>query len=396
MKGDPMKANSHVPGYVVNGFPFVILIPSDLPTHLRLIRGLHQLIVRERNQVVERGVEPTWALFIRLLISAVVCYCLCVWKRELTTIEKWIFPEVLIPFAASLLVLVATALMCATIKMDPGVQPKKSEEHQQMESEYYNKNRKGPTPVIRPIVYYGHRSMGNYCFDCKHFKHPRTIHCKYCDRCVVRHDHHCNILGTCVGIRNFAFYFYFLIFSALFYIYIFSFSVGILVKGLREKEAVKAFQSVSILWILPLTVVVLLISNLGHILVFPFIYFYITAHDKTAHELFFVIETQGRHYKCYKVMKALRGERKRSCCKGLLNVLNNLRVYLCSPVPPSLLDEDNYFVVCDLDEVLTWDKLKQSEATGPKKSKSVGQLPDYKEDEEFKLMDTRKISCCYF
>ncbi|CAL8111123.1 unnamed protein product [Orchesella dallaii] len=104
----------------------------------------------------------------------------------------------------------------------------------------------------------------------------------------------------------------------------------------------------------------------------------------------------GRHYKVYKVMKALRGERKLGFCKRVLNILNNLRVYLCSSVPPSLLEEDNYYVVCDLDEVLIWDKMKQNDTSALKKSKSAGELPDYKEDEEFKLIDTRKISCCYF
>ncbi|KAJ2078181.1 Palmitoyltransferase [Coemansia sp. RSA 988] len=41
-----------------------------------------------------------------------------------------------------------------------------------------------------------------YCRICKGFKPPRTHHCADCDRCVLKMDHHCPWIGSCVGFWN--------------------------------------------------------------------------------------------------------------------------------------------------------------------------------------------------
>jgi len=41
------------------------------------------------------------------------------------------------------------------------------------------------------------------CKHCKHAKPPRTHHCRVCRACVLRMDHHCGWLDTCVGHRNY-------------------------------------------------------------------------------------------------------------------------------------------------------------------------------------------------
>ena len=50
-----------------------------------------------------------------------------------------------------------------------------------------------------------------YCTVC-HLEQPlRTKHCKSCDQCVATHDHHCPWIGNCVGERNKARFFYYLV-----------------------------------------------------------------------------------------------------------------------------------------------------------------------------------------
>ncbi|KAI8139294.1 DHHC palmitoyltransferase-domain-containing protein [Fennellomyces sp. T-0311] len=43
-----------------------------------------------------------------------------------------------------------------------------------------------------------------YCKTCDVFKPPRTHHCRYCRRCVLKMDHHCPWINNCVGYYNYA------------------------------------------------------------------------------------------------------------------------------------------------------------------------------------------------
>ena len=47
------------------------------------------------------------------------------------------------------------------------------------------------------------------CFVCQGepLKPPRAHHCKICDRCCMKMDHHCYWLGNCIGLNNQKFFF---------------------------------------------------------------------------------------------------------------------------------------------------------------------------------------------
>ena len=116
-------------------------------------------------------------------------------------------------------------LGCCT---DPGVLPRQGKDF------YYATNR----PLLRKVVN-GYKIILSYCYSCSMFRPPRTSHCSVCDNCVERFDHHCVWLGTCIGKRNYK-YFYALIgslnISAIFEIVFCAYALYLEINNINNKE----------------------------------------------------------------------------------------------------------------------------------------------------------------
>ncbi|VDN92646.1 unnamed protein product [Brugia pahangi] len=58
-----------------------------------------------------------------------------------------------------------------------------------------------------------------FCLYCKVIKPNRTHHCRRCNRCIIRMDHHCPIIGHCIHMHNHKFFLLFLFWSVILCVY---------------------------------------------------------------------------------------------------------------------------------------------------------------------------------
>lgn len=79
----------------------------------------------------------------------------------------------------------------------------------------------------------------NLCATCVRWKPERCHHCRQCNKCVLKMDHHCPWLANCVGIKNYKFF-------ILTILYGFSTCVIILITFLEYVIAINMSTNVSI------------------------------------------------------------------------------------------------------------------------------------------------------
>ena len=99
-----------------------------------------------------------------------------------------------------LLYLIQIFLMIKGGCTDPGILPKQSQDF------FYSPKKNKINCILN-----GYLINCNFCYSCALYRPPRTSHCAICDNCVEKFDHHCKWLGTCIGKRNYKF-FYLLLF----------------------------------------------------------------------------------------------------------------------------------------------------------------------------------------
>lgn len=118
-----------------------------------------------------------------------------------------ISPVVVITFVYSWILCTASFIKAST--RDPGFVPHNvhlTEDPYNIPEEYRN-------VISLPCSTSKKGVQVRYCLTCRSWRMPRTFHCSKCDQCISIHDHHCVWITNCVGERNYAYFFAFLVFA---------------------------------------------------------------------------------------------------------------------------------------------------------------------------------------
>ena len=139
--------------------------------------------------------------------------------------------------------------------MDPGILPK------QYTTESPRKK------LERVSMIRGHIFKLKYCFDCDVFRPPRSSHCRRCDNCVQKFDHHCNWIGTCVGKRNYKYFFLLIFCLVIDCLYQIGFCLYILIVHLKKEKKsnddnLKIIISMSVIILYDLLFIIILLGRL--------------------------------------------------------------------------------------------------------------------------------------
>lgn len=147
----------------------------------------------------------------------------------------------LVIIGAGILFLLTILNLLRTACSDPGIIPRAThaeaarteadiKAHEQ-QTGAFNK------PRIKIVSVNGMQIKLKYCYTCRIFRPPRASHCSLCNNCVARFDHHCPWVGNCVGVRNYRYFYLFLLNLSLLCIYLISCSVAHLVLFTKRNES---------------------------------------------------------------------------------------------------------------------------------------------------------------
>ncbi|SJK85869.1 DHHC palmitoyltransferase [Babesia microti strain RI] len=126
-------------------------------------------------------------------ILITISVVLSIWIIYLVYAFKY-YADIYIDIAFSFLIRFASiSLILATSLIEPGIIDKDQDIEEYMETS-------APVKIVhihlKPVVTV-------WCASCRIYKPPRSKHCRHCDLCIKRFDHHCPWVSNCIGYNNY-------------------------------------------------------------------------------------------------------------------------------------------------------------------------------------------------
>ncbi|CAD6903166.1 unnamed protein product [Tilletia laevis] len=165
------------------------------------------------GRILTSGANPLPFIGCLLLMMAIPGLC---FGFVAPYIWRGISPALVIIFAYLFLVAVVNMLVTAT--SDPGILPRNLDPDPPCaigETAALDPEDPLAIPLPRIIRVRDTDIKVKWCETCGTYRAPRTSHCRPCDNCVEDIDHHCTFLNNCIGRRNYASFFAFLVFCVL-------------------------------------------------------------------------------------------------------------------------------------------------------------------------------------
>lgn len=157
----------------------------------------------------------TWAVWVQAKIGFQTSGSTWTGRKTIRTKEKAILKLLLGPGSAFLGIILYTLLnwsYTTAVFTDPGSTLSTSSTHPYTALPTSEDNNHNKLTSLTA----NSRGEVRFCKKCQTRKPDRSHHCSTCRRCVLKMDHHCPWLATCVGFRNYKPFLLFLIYVCLF------------------------------------------------------------------------------------------------------------------------------------------------------------------------------------